>query len=190
MAEPPVPGARLLVSPGDVAQAWERLAAQLQPVVDAGDCVFMGVMLGGMVPLVEITQRLAGDFVLDYCHLTRYMGSATGGEVRWLVRPRQVLHGRTVVLVDDIFDQGHTLAELRRYCLAAGAARVLTAVLVHKHHTRPQAALSPDFAGLEIGDEYVFGCGMDHQERWRHLPGLYALAAPAAGDEGRPCALR
>lgn len=181
MAEPPVPGARLLVPAARVARAWTRLAAGLQPLVDATGCVFIGVMVGGMVPLVEIARRLSGDFVLDYCQLSRYRDARTGGELRWISRPQQPLQGRLVVLVDDIFDEGHTLAELRRHCLEAGATRVVAAVLVRKRHDRPVAGPLPEFVGLEVGDEFVFGCGMDHQGRWRHLPGIYALAGPSAG---------
>ncbi len=64
MAEPPVPGARLLVPAARVARAWTRLAAGLQPLVDATGCVFIGVMVGGMVPLVEIARQ-HGARVID-----------------------------------------------------------------------------------------------------------------------------
>lgn len=184
MAERLFPAARLLVSAAEVEQAWSRLAAGLQPLVSTEDCVLIGVMVGGMIPLVEISRRLEGAFILDYCHLTRYGSSTTGGDIHWISKPRQPLQGRVAVLVDDIFDAGHTLAEAQRYCQAAGARRVVTAVLARKRHPRPVAALLPEFVGLEIADEFVFGCGMDLQEHWRQLPGIHALADPA-GDPHR-----
>ena len=137
-----------------------------------------------MVPLVKIAERLRGDFLIDYCHLTRYLGNTSGGDIRWVQRPRADLRGQTVVLVDDIFDEGHTLAELRRHCLEDGALRVLSAVLVRKRHPRATADLAPDFVGLEVGDEYVFGCGMDYQGRWRHLDAIYGI--PASAGSGAP----
>ncbi len=179
MAEPPFPGARLVASSERVGDAWRRLAADVQALVDAGPCVLVAVLVGGMVPLVEISRRLRGDFVTDYCHLTRYMGGTSGGAVRWVQQPHQDLRGLTVVLVDDIFDEGHTLAELRRYCEQAGAVRVVTAVLVRKRHGRPTADLPPDLWALEVGDEYVFGCGMDYRDHWRHLDAIYALPESA-----------
>lgn len=177
MAEFPFPGARLRVRAAEVEQAWQRLAAGLQPWVDAGDCTLLGVMVGGMVSLVEIARRLEGDFLLDHCQLSRYRGALSGGELQWHSPPRQAMRGRVVILVDDIFDQGHTLAELRRHCHAAGAQRVLAAVLVRKRHPRPVIGPVPELVGLEVGDEFVFGCGMDHEERWRHLRDIYALAS-------------
>jgi hypoxanthine phosphoribosyltransferase len=174
-AAAPVPGARQVATAGQVREAYRRLDAGIQPLVDDGGCVMLGLLMGGMVPLVQIASRLHGDFVLDYCHLTRYQGQTRGGALNWIQRPRQNLQQRIVVLVDDIFDQGYTLAELARYCRESGARSVRMAVLVRKRHARPVAGIEPDFVGLETGDHYVFGCGMDYQEHWRHLDALWAL---------------
>jgi hypoxanthine phosphoribosyltransferase len=179
MAEPAVAGARLVVPAAAVEAAWDRLALALQPVVSRSDCVLLGVLVGGMVPLVRIAGRLRGDFAMDYCHVSRYLGGTAGGALHWIARPRQRLAGRTVIIVDDIFDEGHTLAELRRHCLEQGAAQVLVAVLARKRHARAVAGPAPEFAGLEVPDEYVFGCGMDYQDRWRHLDAIYAIGASA-----------
>lgn len=186
MAEPPFSGARRVASAEMVRDAWARLTSAIQPVVDdsQGRCLLLGVMLGGMVPLVRISERLRGDVLIDYCHLTRYRGGTRGGEIDWIRRPSGDLRGLTVVLIDDIFDEGRTLAELRRECLANGAARVLVAVLACKRHGRADAGLRPDFVGLDVADEYVFGCGMDFRGRWRHLDEIYAVSVDeeAAGQ--------
>ncbi len=186
MAEVPFPGSRLVVPAAAVRRAWDALAASVQPQIDNGPCLLLGVLLGGAVPLVKIAGRLRGDFLMDYCHLTRYRGATSGGDLHWVQRPRLPMRGLTVILVDDIYDAGHTLAELQRYCAAAGAARVLSAVLVRKVHGRETVGATPDFVGLQVGDEYVFGCGMDYQDRWRHLDAIYALPAgdgALAGDD-------
>lgn len=182
----PCSGARLVATRDEVDQAFERLAAAIQPVVDAADCVFISVMIGGVVPLVRLTARLRGDFLIDYCHVTRYRGETTGGTIEWLHRPEAELSGRTVIVVDDIFDEGRTLEAVVAECRGRGAARVLVAVLVRKRHDRASGSVSPDFVGLTVADEYVFGCGMDYRERWRHLDAIYAIAPDA--DAARPAA--
>ncbi len=181
MAEPPFPGARLVATAAAVNRAWDELAASLQPLVATRPCVLLGVLLGGVVPLVQISGRLRGDFLLDYCHLTRYAGATRGGALRWVQPPRLPLQGATVIVIDDIFDEGDTLRELHAACRERGAAAVHAAVLVRKRHGRAVAGPVPDFVGLEIGDEYVFGCGMDYQERWRHLAELWALPGATGG---------
>lgn len=182
MADAPVAGARRVADAAAVGAAWARLAAGVQPWVDSGPCVLVGVMVGGMIPLVQVAGRLHGDFVLDYCHATRYGADTAGGAVRWVQVPRQPLAGRTAVLVDDIFDEGHTLAAIRAWCMGAGAAAVRIAVLARKRHGRALAGIEPDLAGLEVGDEFVFGCGMDYRGHWRHLDAVWAL--PAAAGRG------
>lgn len=173
----PVEGARLVASAAEVRAAWDRLAAGIQPWVQQGPCLLLGVLLGGMVPLVHVAGRLRGDFLIDYCHLTRYQEGTSGGELLWVQPPRQPLRGRTVVLIDDVFDQGYTLAALQRHCLQAGARGVVIAVLARKHHERARAELQPDLVGIETGDEYLFGCGMDLHGHWRHLDAIYAIGA-------------
>lgn len=170
-----VPGARLVAGPAEVDAAFARLAAAVQPLVDRGDCVLLGVLLGGMVPLVRLAGLLAGDFTLDACRVSRYGHETRGGQAEWLLPPRAELAGRRIVIVDDIFDEGHTLAFVAERCRAVGAADVRSVVLVRKRHDRAIAGFAPDHSGLVVGDEYVFGCGMDYRGRWRHLPAIHAV---------------
>lgn len=172
---PPVPGARLLVSRADVDAAFGRLVAATQPLVASEHCVLLGVLLGGLVPLARLASQLHGDFLLDTCRVGRYGDATRGGIPRLLAKPNVDLHDRHVVIVDDIHDEGITLEFLVRHCQQAGASQVTTVVLVRKRHARPVTVREPDIAGLEVGDEYVFGCGMDYQGHWRHLPEIWGL---------------
>ncbi len=174
---PAVPGSRLLVARGAVDAAFGRLAAATQPLVDREPCVLIGVLLGGLLPLARLASQLKGDFVLDTCRIGRYGDATRGGILEWQAQPRVELRDRHVVLVDDIYDEGVTLEFLVRHCQQAGARRITTVVLVRKRHGRAQAGLQPDLVGLEVGDEYVFGCGMDYQGHWRHLPEIWGLPA-------------
>jgi hypoxanthine phosphoribosyltransferase len=110
----------------------------------------------------------------DYLHVTRYRDRTVGGTIYWRVEPRLALAGRTVVVLDDILDEGHTLAAIRERVLAAGAARCLAAVLCEKDLGRPKPARA-DFTGVTVPDRYVFGCGMDVRGMWRNLPAIYAV---------------
>jgi hypoxanthine phosphoribosyltransferase len=184
MAEPisePMPdtvmaAAELVLTAGDVEGGISRLADQIQPVVAEGNCLLMGVLTGGMFPLVRIAGLLDGDFLVDYCHATRYEGATEGSSLRWEREPGLSLEGRDVIIVDDILDAGITLAAVADYCLANGAATVRTAVLIIKDRDRPVGTPAPDYdAGLHVPDRYVFGCGMDVGNRWRHLTAVYAL---------------
>ncbi len=78
-------------------------------------------------------------------------------------------------MIDDILDEGHTLREIVTACTEAGAAEILTAVLVDKQVRRDSGLAQADFTGLTIPDRYVFGCGMDYRGYMRNLPEIYAV---------------
>lgn len=149
---------------GDVTQAM----ADSQPLVL---CVMSGatVFAGKLLPLLRFPLEF------DYLQASRYQNSTSGGqEVVWKTLPGDNVRGRTVLLLDDILDEGHTLAAVSKKCLEAGAARILIAVLTEKD-TGKAKPIHADFVGLTVPDRYVFGCGMDVYGWWRNLPAIHAL---------------
>ncbi|HJP03667.1 MAG: hypoxanthine-guanine phosphoribosyltransferase [Chromatiales bacterium] len=170
------PAAKKIIDAGQVEAGLDRLAAKLQPHIDKSDCVLLGILTGGLFPLIRLADRLTGNFRIDFCHASRYLGNTTGGELQWRVGPRLDLKGASVIVIDDILDEGTTLSTVAGYCDQQGAAETHTAVLFIKDCKRPAGIKSPDYdAGLMVPDQYVFGCGMDLHERWRHLSSVYAL---------------
>lgn len=169
------PDAVIVATETEVEHAYQRLAAELQRFVSAGDCILIGIMMGGMIPMVRLAGMLSGDFSMDYCQVSRYRGAEQGGELEWLQAPHLGLDGRTVLLVDDIYDEGLTLEYVATRCSELGAEQVVSTVLVQKQHERSVGQVPPDFVGLSVADHYVFGCGMDYRHRWRNLPAIYAL---------------
>ena len=137
--------------------------------------VFLTVMHGALVFAGHLALAIRTDLEFDYVHATRYRGETSGSDLHWLRRPEVPLQGRTVLLVDDILDEGHTLKAVRDACLDMGAARVLLAVLCTKLHGRRAHGIEADFNGVDLPDRYVFGYGMDYHEQARNLPAIYAL---------------
>ncbi len=169
----------LLFDRAQIEQAIARMAAAIRNDYAGERPVFLTVMHGGMLFASLLALELGGavDLEFDYLHATRYRGATTGGGLHWLRRPTVPLAGRHVLLVDDIVDEGHTLAEVRDWCRGQGAADVRIAALTVKVHDRCVPGLAADYVGLEVPDRYVYGFGMDFHEQGRNLPGIYALRA-------------
>ena len=110
----------------------------------------------------------------DYLHVSRYRGKTQGGAVEWRVLPGKSVSGRTVLVIDDILDEGETLFAVRQKLVEMGAARVHTAVLADKEIQRAKP-IQADFVGLKVPNRFVFGCGMDAYGLWRNLPEIRAL---------------
>jgi hypoxanthine phosphoribosyltransferase len=152
-----------------------RVAGELDATLAGERAVFLTVMHGGMPFAAKLALAMKTDMEFDYVHATRYRGSTSGSELHWMRQPAAALAGRTVILADDILDEGRTLKAIRDFCRDRGARRVLVAVLCEKRHGRCVEGVVADACGVEVPDRYVFGYGMDFHEQGRNLPAIYAI---------------
>ena len=159
-----------------VEAALDRMAAEITArLADANPLVY-AVMNGGLIFAGRILPRLPFPLEVADLHASRYGHAIQGTLLDWRVRPTQDLRGRTVLVLDDILDEGHTLKAIIEHLKEEGAAEVLSAVLVHKLHDRKAyPGMRADFSGLDIADRFLFGCGMDYKGYWRNAPGIYAV---------------
>ena len=157
-----------------VTGAINRLGVEITQALSTATPVVICVMGGGVVFAGQLLTQLNFPLELDYVHASRYQNKTIGLTLNWQALPKLDLSGRTVLIVDDILDEGITLLAIQEKCLALGAKQVLSAVLVEKTlgHTKPIRA---DFVGLEVPNRYVFGYGMDAYGWWRNLSSIYAL---------------
>ena len=135
-------------------------------------------MNGGLPFTAALLARFAFPLEVDYVHAMRYRDAApgklpSGGDLRIRVAPVHALEGRTVLLVDDVLDEGVTLERLGRFVEAGGASTVSTAVLVDK--AVAGRTFTADYAALSAPDRYLVGWGMDYNGWYRNLPAIYAL---------------
>jgi hypoxanthine phosphoribosyltransferase len=166
--------ADLLYSMDDINQALDTIAVNLTRDYAEQHPLVLCVMNGAVMTTGHLMSRLLFKLELDYIHASRYGDKTTGGELRWQAKPHSTLQGRHVLLIEDIYDEGLTLAALRDYCLQAGAASVSCVCLFNKKHSNKVGPV-PEYIGLDVPDRYVFGFGMDVEGDWRNLPAVYAL---------------
>jgi hypoxanthine phosphoribosyltransferase len=156
-------------------QALARMAEEITAQLQNSEPIVIGVMNGALVTMGYLLPRLPFLLEVDYVHATRYQGQQQGSELVWKRKPELDLQGRQVLLVDDILDQGITLAAIARFCLDEGAAGVAVAVLGVKRIANFTPVIAADYQALEFPDRYVFGFGMDYNTFWRNAPGIYAV---------------
>jgi hypoxanthine phosphoribosyltransferase len=167
--------AEILFERGELEAAIVRMGRDIDAALQGERALFLTVMNGALMFAGSLALAIRTDLEFDYVHATRYRGATSGGELHWLRKPQVEFAGRTVLLVDDILDEGHTLKAVRDACLQFGARRVLLATLCSKTHDRRVEGVVADFNGVEVPDAYVFGYGMDYHEQGRNLPAIYAL---------------
>ncbi|MES2130038.1 MAG: hypoxanthine-guanine phosphoribosyltransferase [Pseudomonadota bacterium] len=134
----------------------------------------LGVMGGAVVFTGHLLPQLKFPLEFDYIHVSRYGDEDQGGRVIWKVIPRPNVAGRTIIVLDDILDEGETLAQVKQRLLDMGAAEVIIAVFADKAIKRSKP-VKADIVGLNIPNKFVVGFGMDVYGYWRNLPGLWAI---------------
>ncbi len=167
-----------LVNGAQVAAALTRMAAEITACLHDKNPILLCVMNGGLITTGQLVTQLDFPLQVEYIHVTRYGDRTEGERLQWVAKPAMDLRGRTVLLVDDILDEGITLKEIADYCRQQGAAQVLMAVLVEKlHHRKVIPGMRADFWGIEVGDRFLFGYGLDYKGYWRNAPGIYAVGS-------------
>lgn len=166
--------AEQLCSAAVVSEAVKRVASEITAKLQDRNPLVLGVMRGSVVFAGQLLPLLRFPLEFDYLDVTRYGDTTQGGTISWKVGPGTAVIGRVVLLVDDILDEGQTLAAIRAKMLEAGALEFYSAVFAEKETGRVKP-ISADFIGVKLPNRYVFGFGMDVNGAWRNLPAIYAL---------------
>ena len=166
--------AELICPAAVVSESVARLAREVSAALADSFPLVLCVMRGSVIFAGQLLPQLRFPLQLDYVDLTRYGDATRGGAISWRAAPGTAVAGRVVLVLDDILDEGHTLAAIRDKLLADGASRVCTAVFSEKDIGRAKS-FSADFVGVRLPNRYVFGFGMDVSGAWRNLPEIYAL---------------
>ncbi|MEQ1621614.1 MAG: hypoxanthine-guanine phosphoribosyltransferase [Methylococcales bacterium] len=165
--------ADLLYSEQQVEAAIETMAKQINIVLADRNPLLLCVMNGGIAIGGKLLTKLTMSLTLDAINASRYQNLTSGGNIQWLLKPSTPIKNRTVLIVDDILDEGFTLQAIYEFCREQGASFIYSAVLVDKilDHEKP---ITADFVGLKVENRYLFGYGMDYKGYLRNAPGIFA----------------
>jgi len=151
-----------------------RMASEITAELHDEFPIVLAVMGGAAVFIGQLLPRLAFPLEFGAIEVTRYNNDIQGREISWRLAPRDNVKDRVILVVDDILDEGITLAAIHQKLTQMGARKVYTAVFCNKDlgRERPHEA---NFIGITVPNRYVFGYGMDAYGLWRNLPAIYAL---------------
>ncbi len=156
-----------------VEAALDKMAAAINSQLADSNPLVLCVINGGIVVAGKLLTRLTMPLNIDAINASRYNNQTFGSGIEWILRPRATLTDRTVLIIDDILDEGITLATIYEYCIEQGARAVYSAVLIDKKIGR-EKPIQADFVGLETENRYLFGYGMDCKGYGRNAAGIYA----------------
>ena len=175
MADAPVP--TVLLPEAEVRRIVDDLAARIARVID-DETVAAVLLTGGLWFAADLTRALARigrNVRFDALWLASYGDEQTSrGRIEIHADFQRPIAGRRVLIIDDVFDTGLSLAEAVRIATDKGASEVLTVVFAKKPWPLPRAP-EPDFVGWEAPNRFLVGYGLDHAGALRVLPDVCAL---------------
>jgi len=167
--------ARLLYSVDEVENAIDLMAEDINARLANANPVLLCVMNGGIVVTGKLMTRLNFPLTLDAINVSRYGQQTSGSALNWMHRPTGSLQNRSILIIDDILDEGITLQAIYQYCQEQGASQIYSAVLVEKQLAKVKP-IQADFIGLSVANHYLYGYGMDYKGYFRNAAGIYACA--------------
>ena len=166
-----------LLSEDEIRAGVERLAERLRADYGGRPLTIVGILTGSLIMLADLIRQL--DNPLRVALIRASQSHADNQRRTALVIDDKLLPnlaGRDVLVVDDIFDTGHTLVEVIAQLAKHAPKSIRSAVLLRKSG-RCEVAVEPDFIVFDIPDEFVVGYGLDYDDRFRNLPYVAALEA-------------
>jgi hypoxanthine phosphoribosyltransferase len=175
---------RILVSAEQIQASIDRLAGEIREREAGRPLTVIAVLTGSIIFLADLIRKLDMPLRVDLIQARSYLGTERGElSINHDMLPD--VAGRDVLVIDDIFDTGHTLVEVLTFLQKLAPRSIRTAVLVLKEG-KQQVAIRPDYVGFTIPDVFVVGYGLDYNDAYRNLPYLAALEPQDIEAHGSP----
>jgi hypoxanthine phosphoribosyltransferase len=160
---------KTLISQAELETGITSMSAAINKQLGSTPLTVICVLTGSIILVADLIRHLEMPLRLGALSASSYKGNTVRDKLALDTHLLPNLTGQHVLIVDDIFDTGHTLNEVRKHIQTLQPAAVYTAVLLQKNG-RQEIELDVDFVAFEIPDEFVVGYGLDYQDLYRNLP--------------------
>ena len=166
---------KILLSEEEIKARVQELGDQLYDAFHDKNPLFVGVLKGCFIFMADLVRAAQFKSELEFIGVSSYQnGTKSSGVVQITRDLQEDINGRDVIIVEDILDSGNTLEFLKKYLMAKGAASVTIVTLLDKP-ARREKAITADYAGFVVPDEFVVGYGLDYAQQYRNMPYIGVL---------------
>jgi hypoxanthine phosphoribosyltransferase len=169
---------RVLLTEEQIRERVGALAAEISRECEGRAITALGVLTGAFVFLADLLRRLECPAEVGFVRAESYRDGTRPGALDVEIVGAPALRGRDVLVVEDILDTGRSLAGILEAVRGEGPRSLRTVVLLDKRERR-EVEVDVDHVGFTVPDEFLVGYGLDHAQRFRHLPYVGVLARSA-----------
>src|SRR5256885_167395 len=165
-----------LFSKSDIERRVAEVGVESTRDLAGSELIALCVLKGAMFFCSDLMRHIAFDVALDFIQVSSYGDQKTSsGVVTLLKEPQLDMHGKSVLIVEDIIDSGLSMNEVNRYIGSRGASQVRTATFLDKPKAR-KVDFAADYVGFSIEPYFVIGYGLDYAEKYRNIPEIQVLS--------------
>jgi hypoxanthine phosphoribosyltransferase len=172
----------VLISATEIEHRLHELGPQITQDYAGKELLLIGVLKGVTCFMADLMRHMSLPVSIDFMTISSYEGDRSGA-VRIVQDLTESIHGRDVLIVEDIIDTGMTLQHLMKQLLLREPASLRVCTLLDKR-ARRLVETKLDYVGFEIADEFVVGYGLDYQQRFRNLPFIATVRSEALQKPG------
>lgn len=159
----------VLISETKIEKRLDELAKQIMKDYGDEDLLFIGVLKGAAIFMVELAKRIKNNVEFEFIQARSYEGTESTGKIEITQDLTGKIDGKNVIIIEDIIDTGRTLEYLMRYLTFHNPKSIKLCTLLSKP-SRRVVELQVDYIGFSIPDEFVIGYGLDYNQKYRNLP--------------------
>ena len=157
-----------------IDQAVSRIAGQMNKELRDKNPLFVAVLNGSFMFASDLFQKLEFPCEITFVKLASYSGTQSTETVRQLIGIDEDIVGRNIVIIEDIIDSGLTIERVLAQMQMIGAADIKIATLLYKPNAF-KGSYPIDYIGLEIGNDFIVGYGLDYDKQGRNFKDIYKI---------------
>lgn len=165
---------KISITAQEIEVAVGKIAAQINNDFVDKNPLFLVVLNGAFMFASDLLKKITIPCEISFVKLSSYVGTQTTSTVRELIGLDEVLHDRSVVIVEDIIDTGITMGVTTDKLKKLEAKEVKIATLLFKPEAF-QRDYNIDYIGIEISNDFIVGYGLDYDGNGRNLPEIYKI---------------
>jgi hypoxanthine phosphoribosyltransferase len=165
-----------LITRAKIAERVAEMGKEIARDFAGTEMIALCVLKGGVFFCTDLMREIPMDVALDFIQVSSYGSQKeSSGVVTILKEPQLDMHGKAVLIVEDIIDSGLSMREVHRYIQGRGATMVRTATFLDKPAAR-KVDFTAEYVGFSIDPQFVIGYGLDFAEKYRNIPDVQVLS--------------
>lgn len=168
---------RVFISEEQIKNRITELGKEISKDYKDKELVIVVLLRGSFVFAADLVRAIEGDVIVDFMVVSSYQGMETSGEVRIFKDLAENIHGRNILIVEDIVDTGLTISKILEVLNSRNPKSLKTCTLLSKP-SRRITEVQVKYIGFTIEDKFVIGYGLDLDQKYRHLPYIAEVIEP------------